>query len=84
MLVQGLLGPGRKPGKGVVVGLVEAEIIRQLPAHDELLQKGLPGSVMAAAALHLQGHPLRPDLPEMEVGGEVRLAVRVGSLRRSP
>ena len=48
------------------------EIIRQLPADDEFLQKGLFGLRGGFGPLDLPGHPLGRDLAEMEIGRKVR------------
>mmetsp|Transcript_46187 Transcript_46187/g.67463 ORF Transcript_46187/g.67463 Transcript_46187/m.67463 type:complete len:431 (+) Transcript_46187:730-2022(+) len=64
--------------QAVVVLLVEAEVVRELPAHHRLLHEGgHPGTVAGGALLHLQDRGLGAQLAVVEVGGQVAQGVRV-------
>mmetsp|Transcript_56683 Transcript_56683/g.135357 ORF Transcript_56683/g.135357 Transcript_56683/m.135357 type:complete len:253 (+) Transcript_56683:503-1261(+) len=65
--------PPRTPLDGVVARLVEAEVIRKLAAHNQLLDERRVGGVVALGlALRLKRAPRPRDLPEPEPGGDVR------------
>jgi len=60
------------------MGVIKTEIVGQLPTDDELLQEGGPGFAPGGPPGHLQGRPLGGELAEVEVRGEVGLAVQGG------
>ena len=75
--LQALAGPGRGAVEGVVpVGLEVAEVVRELLPDDELFQEALDRLARrraAAVLCSLQGGALGPELPEVEVRGQVGL-----------
>lgn len=54
----------------VVFGVVEAEVVSQLPAHHQLLDEGGHGLGVLPAALHLQRHTLSRYVSCSEEGDE--------------
>jgi hypothetical protein len=75
MVRQRTPGPLREALRGVVVRVVEAEVVRKLTPHNQFLQKRSPSRRVAPRRDRLQCHPLGGDLAEVEVRRQVRQTV---------
>mmetsp|Transcript_69104 Transcript_69104/g.109031 ORF Transcript_69104/g.109031 Transcript_69104/m.109031 type:complete len:213 (+) Transcript_69104:494-1132(+) len=68
VLLEGLHGPSCSALQGIVILVVPAEIIRELPPHDRLFQEGF-GPCLGhpfGGLLDSQGTPLRGNLAELD------------------
>mmetsp|Transcript_9995 Transcript_9995/g.32392 ORF Transcript_9995/g.32392 Transcript_9995/m.32392 type:complete len:326 (+) Transcript_9995:269-1246(+) len=82
-----LNGPRAGPLDLVVIGVVEAPVVAQLPPHDQLLQEPLRALGLALAPLGVrsgQRGALRRELPGGEIGGEVRHRLRLARVVALP
>mmetsp|Transcript_6720 Transcript_6720/g.14480 ORF Transcript_6720/g.14480 Transcript_6720/m.14480 type:complete len:235 (+) Transcript_6720:453-1157(+) len=82
--LQAVARPSRCAGKGVIpVGLVPAEVVRELPTHDALLQKGRHIRAVLLEGADRERHSLEGYVAVVDPGAHSALDVLVGVVARS-
>ena len=73
---QGLLRPGRKTGRIVIIWIVAAKVVGQLPPDNQLFEKCLRLLNRPVAPQNLQRCPLGRQLTEVQVRRQLGLQVQ--------